>query len=154
MTTLMFLLAATLLVICLLEFSAILGLRQMVEDVEGTFDAARKSLDNYKLRHEHMAERAAANTAALEAAAQRLDESRDEVKRISCELEVCKLSLRNAQNQFAEQVEANNRLRDNRHEFREMLVSIAEVLIDQGELLDQVQKGTVCQDGQHVADGC
>jgi hypothetical protein len=41
----------------------------MVEDVEGTFDADRKSLNTYKLRHEHMAEREAANTAALEAAA-------------------------------------------------------------------------------------
>jgi hypothetical protein len=59
----------TLLVICLLEFAAILGLRQMVEDVEGTFDAARKSLDTYKLRYEHMAEREAANTMALVVAA-------------------------------------------------------------------------------------
>jgi chromosome segregation ATPase len=161
MTTLMFLLAATLLVVCLLEFAAILGLRSMVEDSAGTIEATRKSLDTYKLRHERMAELLAVKTTEYEAAVQRLDESREEASRATRELEVAKLSLKNAQEQFAEQLDcelaiaklslknARDQVADHvattgraiadREEYRDALKDVARRLLYAGDVLDDVK---------------
>jgi peptidoglycan hydrolase CwlO-like protein len=144
----MFLLAATLLVVCLLLFGALLGARSMLDNAKAEIESLGRFAKRCERRIAELDKLASQVSETIETLTKQRDNAIEEMTRLTCELEVAKLSLRNAQDQFAEQVEANKRLRDDRHEYRSMLVSIAAVLVDQVDLLHQVESGTEWQDEQ------
>lgn len=141
----MFLLAAALLIICMLQFTAILGLRQMLKD-------ANSAIEKWKLDSDMCRNKCDRDREAIETITKQRDNHIEEMTRLTLALELCQLSLRNAENQFEEQVEANKRLQDSYYEYRSMLASIAAVLVDEKNLLDQVQSGTEWQDEQELGE--
>jgi chromosome segregation ATPase len=69
-----------------------------------------------------------------------LDEVREEAERLTGELAIAKLSLKNAQNQVAEHVETTGRAIADREEYRDMLRNIVHIFANEGVLLQEVLK--------------
>lgn len=117
MMTVISLLAATTLIICLLEFVAILGLRRMLEDANG-------EIEGWKVRGGDWDKR------QLELVG--------EAKTLAHLLEAAKNSRLSVIGQFEQQLQTNKRLQDEQYEYREMLKNIAHIFEDNSGLMRQV----------------
>jgi chromosome segregation ATPase len=137
MVTFMFLLAATLLVICLLEFAALLEYKTMADNEHAYAMELQAELAS---RTKHLHERLEAKSTAESILLVELDEVREEAERLTGELAIAKLSLKNAQNQVADHVETTGRAIADREEYRVMLKNIVHIFANEGVLLQEVLK--------------
>jgi chromosome segregation ATPase len=137
MVTIMFLLAATLLVVCLIQFAALLEYKKMADDEHAYAMELQAELAS---RTKHLHERLEAKSTAESILLVELDEVREEAERLTGELAIAKLSLKNAQNQVADHVETTGRAIADREEYRVMLRNIAHIFANEGVLLQEVLK--------------
>ena len=138
MTTLMFLLAATLLVVCLLLLGALLGARSMLENANADTESIGRLVDVCQSRTDKLEALADQLNETIETLTKQRDDAIEEMTRITCELAVAKLSLKNARDQVADHVATTGRAIADREEYRDALKDVARRLLYTGDVLDEV----------------
>jgi chromosome segregation ATPase len=137
MVTIMFLLAATLLVVCLIQFAALLEYKTMADDEHAYAMELQAELAS---RTKHLHERLEAKSTAESILLVELDEVREEAERLTGELAIAKLSLKNAQNQFEEQSQITLQVENERDDYKDMLRAIAHIFAYERDLIQEVLK--------------
>ena len=140
MVTLMFAVAATLLVICLIQFAAILGLRSMLENANADIESLGRLVDVCQSRTDKLEALADQVNETIKTITKQRDDAIEEVTRISCEIEVAKLSLKNSQDQFAEQLDLLCEAKADREDYLEALKDIARRLLYADDVLEDVMR--------------
>lgn len=140
MVTLMFGIAATLLVVCLIQCAALLNAKSMLDNANKDIDSLERFAKRREGRIAELDTLASQVNETIETITKQRDDAIEEVTRISCELAVAKLSLKNAQDQVAEHVAMTGRAVDDREEYRDMLKNIAHIFANERDLLDEVLK--------------
>ena len=131
---------AVLLVLCLLLIAAVLGYKAQLAEAKQDVKHLDKELSRLAKMWQAVEHQADENaTKALEAN-KKYAEAVEEITRLTGELAVAKLSIKNAQNQVAEHVETCGRAIADREEYRGMLKDIAHIFANEKYLLQEVLK--------------
>lgn len=133
MTALLFGLAAILLIICLVQGAAILGLRSMLQSANDDLVSLGRLVDVCQERTDKLDALADKVSETIETLTQQRDKAVDDATRLAKGLGEVTASLQKAQNQYYE-------ARDQRDEYKEMLCDIARHFVLERDLLDEVTK--------------
>ena len=132
--------AAVLLVLCLLLIAAVLGYQAQLAEARQDVEHLDKKLSRLMKGWQAVEHQADENaTKALEAN-KKYAEAVEEITRLTGELAVAKLSIKNAQNQVAEHVERLSQAVEDRDEYKDMLKDIAHIFANKNYLLQEVLK--------------
>lgn len=127
------LVAVVLLVLCLLLIATALRYQAM-------FNEASEKLTDIELLADTIEKQAKQNADTLLEAKRQHVQAVEEITRLTGELAVARLSIKNAQNQVAEHVETCGRAIADREEYRGMLKDIAHIFANEKYLLQEVLK--------------
>lgn len=125
--------SAVLLVLCLLLIAAVLGYQAMFNEASEKIAELERLADTIEKQAKQNADR------LLEAKRQHV-QAVEEITRLTGELTVAKLSIKNAQNQVAEHVERLSQTIADRDEYKDMLKNIAHIFANEYYLLQKVLK--------------
>ena len=127
-------------VLCLLLIAAVLGYKAQLAEAKQDVKHLDKKLSrllNAWQAVEHQADENA--TKALEAN-KKYAEAVEEITRLTGELAVAKLSIKNAQNQFDGQAQITLQVENERDDYRDMLKNIAHIFANEKHLIQEVLK--------------
>lgn len=127
------LVAVVLLVLCLLLIATALRYQAM-------FNETSEKLTDIELLADTIEKQAKQNADTLLEAKRQHVQAVEEITRLTGELAVARLSIKNAQNQVAEHVETCGRAIADREEYRGMLKDIAHIFANEKYLLQEVLK--------------
>jgi len=122
--------AAVLLVLCLLLISSVLGYRAMLTEATADLKECERLCDVIERQTSD-------NAAKLQETTSRMIEAIEENTRLTGELAVAKLSLKNCQNQHAEMVKLFGQVKEERDDRKDMLRRIAHIFTVERNLINE-----------------
>ena len=125
--------AAVLLVLCLLLIAAVLWYQAMFNEASEKIAELERLADTIEKQTKQNAD------TMLEAKRQHV-QAVEEITRLTGELAVAKLSIKNAQNQFDGQTQITLQVENERDDYRDMLKNIAHIFANEKYLLQEVLK--------------
>ena len=125
--------SAVLLVLCLLLIAAVLGYKAMLNEASEKLTELERLADTIEKQTKQNADK------LLEAKRQHV-QAVEEITRLTGELAVAKLSIKNAHNQVAEHLERLSQAIADREEYKDMLTAIAHIFAYERDLIASVIK--------------